>query len=73
MARRLRHPGAMADEKPDDTQKDAKKQGVTAPDQLSPGEALRESAGASRSQRVGDSGPVANPIVSFPEDPEAEA
>jgi hypothetical protein len=36
------------------------------PDQLSPGQALHESLGASGSQRVGDSGPVANPEVSFP-------
>jgi hypothetical protein len=72
MARRLRHGGtrwAMAD----DERKDAKKQDVKAPDQLSPSEAHRESLGASRSQRVGDSGPVANPIVSFPDDPDADA
>jgi hypothetical protein len=62
----------MADETHDEHE-DATQQGVRAPDQLSPGEALRESQGASRSQRVGDSGPVANPIVSFPEDPEADA
>jgi len=73
MARRLRGVRAMADQKPDKKPKDAKTQGVTAPDQLSPSEALRESLGASRSQRVGDSGPVANPIVSFPDDPEAGA
>jgi hypothetical protein len=42
-----------------------------APDQLSPSRALEESVGASESQRVGDSGPVANPIVSFPEEPGA--
>ena len=57
----------------DDERKDPKTQDVTAPDQLSPGQALRASTGASRSQRVGDSGPVANPIVSFPDDPEADA
>jgi hypothetical protein len=73
MARRLRGSRAMADEKRDEAPKDAKKQDVTAPDQLSPGEAMRESLGASRSQRVGDSGPVANPIVSFPDDPDASA
>jgi hypothetical protein len=59
----------MAD---DEQKKDATPPGVPAPDQLSPSEALRESLGSSRSQRVGDSGPVANPIVSFPEDPAAE-
>ena len=35
-------------------------------DLLSPTRALRESAGASGSQRVGNNGPVANPEVSFP-------
>jgi hypothetical protein len=38
-------------------------------DQLSPSQALRESLGASASQRIGDNGPIANPIVSFPDDP----
>ena len=42
-----------------------------APDQLSPNRALRESVGASGSQRVGNSGPVANPTVSFPDEPDA--
>jgi hypothetical protein len=45
-------------------------QGVAAPDQLSPGQALEKSTGASRSQRAGNSGPVANPTVSFPDEPE---
>jgi hypothetical protein len=40
-----------------------------APDQLSPGQALEESLGSSGSQRVGDSGPVGNPTVSFPDGP----
>ena len=39
-------------------------------DQLSPSRALRESLGQSRSQRVGDSGPLANPTVSFPDEPD---
>jgi hypothetical protein len=39
----------------------------TGPDQLSPNRALQESTGSTGSQRVGDSGPVANPTVSFPE------
>jgi hypothetical protein len=41
-------------------------------DQLSPSRAWRESLGQSRSQRVGDSGPLANPTVSFPEEPDDE-
>jgi hypothetical protein len=40
-------------------------------DQLSPNRALRESVGASTSQRVGDSGPIANPEVSLPDEPES--
>jgi len=40
-----------------------------APDQLSPNRAMEASLGASGSQRVGDSGPVANPTVSFPGEP----
>jgi hypothetical protein len=43
-----------------------------APDQLSPNRALQESVGASRSQRVGDSGPLANPTISFPDEPAAD-
>jgi hypothetical protein len=39
------------------------------PDQLSPNRALRESIGSTGSQRLGDSGPIANPTVSFPEAP----
>ena len=35
-------------------------------DDLSPAKSLRETAAAEGSQRVGDSGPVANPVVSFP-------
>jgi hypothetical protein len=42
-------------------------------DQLSPTRALRKSVGASGSQRLGDSGPVANPEVSFPDDADAPA
>ena len=37
-----------------------------APDTLSPARLLRELAADSPSQRVGASGPVANPEVSFP-------
>jgi hypothetical protein len=39
----------------------------TGPDQLSPNRALQESTGSTGSQRVGNSGPLANPTVSFPE------
>lgn len=38
-------------------------------DQLSPNRALAESLGASASQRIGDNGPIGNPIVSFPNGP----
>jgi hypothetical protein len=38
-------------------------------DQLSPNRALQESLGASTSQRVGDNEPIANPVVSFPDEP----
>ena len=41
-------------------------------DQLSPSRALRDSVGKNGGARVGDSGPIANPTISFPEDPEAE-
>jgi hypothetical protein len=41
-------------------------------DQLSPGHALQESLGASGSQRVGDNGPLGNPVVSFPDEPDAD-
>ena len=37
-------------------------------DLLSPARSLRESAARPGGQRVGDSGPVANPEVSFPGD-----
>ena len=35
-------------------------------DALSPSRALRETSASGGGQRLGDSGPVANPIVSFP-------
>jgi hypothetical protein len=41
-------------------------------DLLSPARSLRESAGRRDSQRVGDSGPLANPEVSFPGEADAE-
>jgi len=37
-------------------------------DQLSPSHAHDESLGASESQRIGDNGPLANPVVSFPDE-----
>jgi hypothetical protein len=54
-------------------QEDAHPPASTGPDQLSPNRALRESTGSTGSQRLGNSGPVANPTVSFPEEhPEDE-
>jgi len=47
-----------------------------APDQddlLSPARSLRESAARGGGQRIGNNGPLANPEVSFPEEPTAEA
>ena len=41
-----------------------------AEDQLSPSRALRESTGKSGGPRVGDSGPVANPTLSSPDEPD---
>jgi hypothetical protein len=37
-------------------------------DQLSPARALRQTSASGGGQRVGDSGPLANPEVSFPDD-----
>jgi hypothetical protein len=45
---------------------DDRKPQSRAEDQLSPARAVRESVGKG-GQRVGDSGPIANPTVSFPE------
>ena len=39
-------------------------------DQLSPSRSLRESAARGGGQRIGDNGPIANPDLSFPEEPE---
>jgi hypothetical protein len=36
-------------------------------DQLSPNRALQDSTGSTKSQRIGNNGPLANPTVSFPE------
>ena len=54
----------MSDEK--DRERDGDKKHPGQEDQLSPSRAQQESLGQSRSQRVGDSGPLANPTVSFP-------
>jgi hypothetical protein len=64
--------GSAQDGAPSTRPKDPVPPAPDAPDELSPGRALDESLGAGRSQRVGDSGPVANPIVSFPEEAEGE-
>src|SRR5262249_18176496 len=50
---------------------DERKVPANAPDQLNPTEALRQSVGQG-GQRVGNSGPLANPEVSFPEPPGKE-
>jgi hypothetical protein len=52
----------------DDTSREEKDRRPKAPDQLSPSRALDESLGASESQRIGNNEPVANPVVSFPEE-----
>ena len=40
-----------------------------AEDMLSPSRAMRESSAESGGQRTGNNEPIANPTVSFPEDP----
>ena len=42
-------------------------------DQLSPARTLRETAARPGSQRIGNSGPLANPEVSFPGEPAGDA
>jgi hypothetical protein len=54
----------MADDK--EREQDDRKPRSPAEDQLSPSRALRESVGQG-GQRVGNSEPLANPSVSFPE------
>jgi hypothetical protein len=58
----------MAD-RDDEERPEKKDRSPKAPDQLSPNQALEDSLGSSSSQRAGDSGPVGNPIVSFPDEP----
>jgi hypothetical protein len=55
----------MTDDTKDEDQKRTRRR---SEDLLNPTRALRQSAGASGSQRVGNNGPVANPEVSFPDD-----
>jgi hypothetical protein len=65
--------GRMAKEKAMDRRlEDEKSQAATTPaaeheDALSPSKAVRESSAGGGGQRLGDSGPVANPITTFPE------
>jgi hypothetical protein len=59
----------MTDERSGD-EGSKKKPRPDAEDQLSPSRALRESTGKSGGPRVGDSGPVANPTLSFPDEPD---
>ena len=42
-------------------------------DTLSPARSLRESAARGGGQRVGNNGPLANPEVSFPAEPDDES
>ena len=59
----------------DDKHADERRENNPKPGQedlLSPGRALRESVGSSGSQRVGNNEPVANPVVSLPEEPEED-
>ncbi|MBI1734488.1 MAG: hypothetical protein HYR51_04875 [Candidatus Rokubacteria bacterium] len=56
---------------------DARSQAAITPaaeheDALSPSQALRESSTGGGGQRVGDSGPVANPITTFSETEDRE-
>jgi len=53
-------------------EQDPKKPAAPRPDQddqLSPARAVREGAARGGGQRLGNNGPVANPEVSFPEEP----
>ena len=65
----MAHPGAG----PDDEETGAAEGRQTdRSDQLSPNHALQKSLGSSGSQRLGDNGPLANPVVSFPAEPAGE-
>jgi hypothetical protein len=62
----MAHPGA----RPDDEETGAAEHlQIDRSDQLSPNRALQKSLGSSGSQRLGDNGPLANPVVSFPDEP----
>ena len=65
----MAHPGA----RPDDEETGAAERWQTdRSDQLRPNRALQKSLGSSGSQRIGDNGPLANPVVSFPDEPAGE-
>lgn len=60
------------DKRTDRRLEDDASQAATTPvaqheDALSPSKAVRESAAGGGGQRVGDNGPVANPVTTFPE------
>ena len=58
---------------PDDRERKTPPPQPDQDDQLSPARTLRETAGRRGSQRIGNSGPVANPEVSFPGEPAGDA
>jgi hypothetical protein len=60
-------PDVNDDERPDHSRPSAPR--PEQEDRLSPTRALRDSLGASGSQRLGNDGPVGNPEVSFPDPP----
>ena len=51
----------------DETSQAATTSAAEHEDALSPSKAVRESSASGGGQRIGDSGPVANPITTFPE------
>jgi hypothetical protein len=62
----MAHPGAQPD---DEETAAAEPLQTDRSDQLSPNHALQKSLGSSGSQRLGDNGPLSNPVVSFPDEP----
>jgi hypothetical protein len=62
----MAHPGAGPD---DEETGAAERRQTDRSDQLSPNRALQKSLGSSGSQRLGNNGPLANPVVSFPAEP----
>jgi hypothetical protein len=65
----MAHPGARPD---DEETAAAERRQIDRSDQLSPNRALQKSLGSSGSQRLGDNGPLANPVVSFPDESAGE-